>query len=562
MSTISSKKFPEQFNHSSGVLDAVWIATEPYSAINKYKTIPNSSSPTSLDGIVVVGAGISGITVAYELVERGVRVMLVEGREILSGETGRTTGHLSSGDVGDRYYQLIDDHGKDKARLVYESHQYAVNRVGEISKKLGIDCEYRKLPAVIINNVSIGNKDYDKENDLPKEYDALKELGIPCSFQEQGKLGDSYKGSLLRIEDQATFHPTKYLVGILKYLDTKKDLFQAFTNTRYQSHKSSGDKIQIEFKTADTPDDTISVKANAVVQASNVPHYKSANILKQHYFRTYAIAAEVPKDKYDDILLYDNDDPYIYVRKSAHPDSTKEYLIIGGEDHKVGKETKEGYHNHFSELEKWGRENFGSIMGTVAYKWSGQVVESSDAIAYIGKSTEGEYIVTGDNGNGLTHGTLAGKLIADQITGKPNAWIDAGLYDPARKPGFGQNLIETLKEDALQVLEYKRLFITDVNDIEEIPRCSGAVMHAGISELGKPIAVYKDENGELTKFSAICPHLKGVVAWNDAEKSWDCPVHGSRFDSGSGKCVMGPSVNGLHPENELAQRKSKSAVNV
>ncbi len=108
MSTISSKKFPEQFNHSSGVLDAVWIATEPYSAINKYKTIPNSGSPTSLDGIVVVGAGISGITVAYELVERGVRVMLVEGREILSGETGRTTGHLSSGDVGDRYYQLID----------------------------------------------------------------------------------------------------------------------------------------------------------------------------------------------------------------------------------------------------------------------------------------------------------------------------------------------------------------------------------------------------------------------------------------------------------------------
>src|SRR5690606_27791974 len=136
--------------------------------------------------------------------------------------------------------------------------------------------------------------------------------------------------------------------------------------------------------------------------------------------------------------------------------------------------------------------------------------------------------------NGLTHGVAAARIFVDQLTGKPNPWAE--LYSPSRKPR-ARTIPEVIKENIPQQAAYARWVAVDVPDIESIPPCSGAVMHAGLSKLKKPLAVYKDGEGKVTTFSAVCPHLHGIVAWNAAEQSWDCPVHGSRFDGRTGKCV-------------------------
>ncbi|CCG84726.1 protein of unknown function [Taphrina deformans PYCC 5710] len=539
----------ETFQKSSGTTVPVWEATCPQSSFPRFDALKKDTSTS----VCVIGGGIAGITTAYEI-HRNLRkpVVLIEAREVLAGETARTTGHLSSGDQGDRFYNLIKTFGESGAKLAYESHQYAVNRVGEISRELNIDCEYRKLPAKII-------KAPEEENDLQDEYEATQKLGLPSSYNASEQVGDLYKGPTLTVNDQGTFHPTKYLVGILEYLKKQKD-FTAYTQTRYVSHERKDGKLQISVKGASGADHTVS--ADSIVIASNMPPRKISHVIKQHYMRSYVIAAPVAKDAYKDILLYDNKDPYVYVRLSEHSDPEKQYLIVGGEDHKVGIEDQSGYDAHFSNLEAWMRENF-SKAGQVEYRWSGQVVENAEGLAYIGQSgDEQEYIVTGDNGNGLTHGTLAAKIITDQIAGTKNPWGE--IYSPARTPlsgGLG-GIYETAKENIVQQKEYLRLVTITTGDIEDLKPCSGKVIRGPLTSGLKPLAVYKDQDGKVSKFSALCPHMKGVVAWNPIEQSWDCPNHGSRFGGASGECVMGPAKMGLSPENEAAEEEAKGSANV
>lgn len=519
----------DMYRKSSGLTVSVWDHHVPLSSFPQFPELSKNLNVETL----VVGSGITGLTTAYELVKLGKKVSLIEARGVISGESARTTGHLSSGDQGDRYYNLIDTFGEEGAKKIWQSHGYAVHRVGEIAKEVGIECDYKNLPAVLI-------KAPGEENDLEKEYKVLQKLGIPSSYQEDGKVGEGYHGPVLRIEQQGRFHPTEYFVGLLKYLKSQPS-FEAYSNTRYVSHEKTDSGLECSIKTESQKD--LKIVAKNVVLATNMPPRKLSMVIKQHYMRSYVIAAPISKNAYPDELVYDNADPYIYVRKSKHTDSNKEWLIIGGQDHKVGIPAPEAeeYSKAFSELEKWGREHY-KQMGQVEYRWSGQVVENSEGLGYAGQSgDEGEYLVTGDNGNGLTHGTLSAKIIVDQITGTQNAWSD--LYSPSRKPSTSglSGLYETAKENVIQQAEYVRLIVPDISSIEDLPKCSGRVLTHHLS----PQAVYKDENGNLTKFSALCPHMKGVVKWNPVEKSWDCPNHGSRFAGGSGECVMGPSKMGL-----------------
>ena len=530
------------FKKSSGLTVPVWEATFPMS---KYPTFEKLTKDTSAS-ICIVGSGIAGITMAYEAVKKLKRsVVLIEARGVLSGETGRTTGHLSSANQGDNFASLIKNFGQPGAQLAYESHQYAIGRVQEIAKEVKVDCEFRYLPAKTL-------KAEKEEYDLQEENEALRKVGCSSSYSAQETVGDGYKGAVLTMPQQGTFHPTKYLAAVLESL--KKDpKFTAYTETRYVGHERKNDKLSISVKGADG-DHTIT--ADSIVLATNMPPYKIAQVINQHYSRTYAIAVAVPKDVYDDVLIYDNKDPYIYVRKSGHPDSKKEYLIVGGEDHKVGIETQENYATHFANLEAWTRKTFLKA-GDVEYKWSGQVVENVEGLAHIGQSGDKEeYIITGDNGNGLTHGTLAAKLLSDLMSTGSSPWAE--IYSPSRTPAKAglSGLYEFAKDNIIQQKEYLRLFKADVSDVEEIPKCSGRVMREGIS----PVAVYKSETGELTKFSAICPHLQGVVSWNPIEGSWDCPNHGSRFSGVSGECLMGPAKMGLHPKNEKAEEMSKDSA--
>lgn len=543
MATLAS---PEHAMNTSGDADPVWIHKEPYSNRPRFPKLTRDIQPD----VCVVGAGIAGISIAYELVTRGVNVAMIEAREVLSGESGRTSGHLSSS-LDDSYTSLVSKHGQSGAKIAADSHQWAIKRVGEISRQLGIECEYRTLPDYEISQyVKSDPRHADEVKELREDVTKARELGLSVLYKDdytiRGWDGKPDQRDVAIFEEQATFHPTQYLVGILKWL-TKQPNFQCFTHTRMVSIQEEG-ILSKQVKISTESGQTITCKD--AVEATCVPLQKLSVIAQMEHYRTYCIAIRVPKGVIEDCLINDQADPYHYIRFTACDDKDN-YLVIGGGDHKVGQDQENG---RYTELETWVRERF-TTAGSVDYKWSGQIFNSADEVAYIGPNQGDKriYVVTGDTGHGLTHGVIAGRLIADQICGIENVW--AKLYSPKRLPPLS-TLPSMLTHDVQINTQYKRFLQSDITDIEDLARGHGGVLN---SSLSKPIAVYKDEGGNVHEFSAICPHLKGVVCWNHAEKSWDCPVHGSRF-SKDGVCIMGPSKLGLSPANDVGQKSQAQAV--
>lgn len=373
--------------------------------------------------VCIVGAGIAGISLAYELVKRGKEVVLLEARDVLSGETGRTSGHLSNA-LDDLYQNIARKHGTEGARLAAESHGWAIDRVGQIAEELSIDCEYRQLPAYIVSQYECTTKDHGEDMKMIQEDVKLaKQFGIRASFDPEltvkgwGGKFDQRGGGIFG--GQAIFHPTKYLNSVLDWLQ-KQPNFRCHTHTRVISVEEKGVRIlklghkycRVQTESGKT------VQCEHAVEATNVPLQKLSVIVQEAWYRTYAIAIRIPKGTFEDCLLYDTADAYKYVRLTQC-DERDDYLVVGGCDHKVGQVEARG---RFEELEQWTYERFPQVT-SVDYKWSGQISEPVDYMAYIGRNQGNErvYIVTGDSGNGLTHGVLAGNLIADLIEQKPNA---------------------------------------------------------------------------------------------------------------------------------------------
>ena len=544
---------PEKFMYTSGETDPVWIHKSPYKNLPKFSRLDRDLETD----VCIVGAGISGISIAYELVTRGLNVVLVEGREILSGETGRTSGHLAS-DLDDGYPEIAKKHGDKGAKAAADSHQWALNRVGEISKQLGIECEYRHVSAYDFSQYPRGAKEHtDDIKTLIEEGQKAKELGLKAEYHE----GFLLKGWNANVDHrdavvysgQATFHPTKYCIGVLEFLKQQPN-FSCYTNTRVMEVQEKGVEILgMGHKDAYvTTIDGYTIKCTDAVEATCVPLQKLSVIAEEEYFRTYCIAIRVPKGSVEDCLFYDSAEIYKYVRLTECDDKD-DYMVVGGGDHKVGQGDTSA---PFKELEEWTRARFPQAT-TIDYKWSGQVYEPVDHMAFIGKNQGNKhiYIVTGDSGNGLTHGVLAGKLIADSITEQANPWIAA--YDPKRLASIVKSLPSLISHDVQINSQYKRFAQTDITDIEDLVPGEGGVLNTNPTN---PLAVYKDDGGQVHQFSALCPHLKAVVTWNKTEKSWDCPVHGSRF-SKDGVQLCGPAKAGLKAANESGEVMQKQAIN-
>lgn len=274
--------------------------------------------------------------------------------------------------------------------------------------------------------------------------------------------------------NQATFHPTKYLNGVLDWLKSQSN-FRCYTQTRVLSVEEKGIEIlglgkkTVEVKTSGGH----TIKCNDAVQATCVPLQKLSLIAEMEYYRTYCIAVRVPKGSIEDCLLYDNAEMYKYARLTACNDED-DYFVVGGCDHKVGQEDTLP---NFQELETWTRERFPQA-GTVDYRWSGQIFEPVDFMAFIGKNQGNDhiYVITGDSGDGLTHGVLAGRLIADEIEGKENPW--AKLYSPKRLASIAKSLPSMISHDLQINAQYKRFLQTDIDDIEDLVPGSGAVLNA------------------------------------------------------------------------------------
>lgn len=529
ITTATPTMSPTRFQQTSGTANAVWVHKDDYTNRPTFQSLKNDTSAQ----VCIIGSGIAGLSIAYELVSRGKDVTMVEAREVLSGESSRTSGHLSNA-LDDHYQNIIKKHGREGAQIAADSHTWALNHVGEVARKLNIDCEYRYVPGYLISMYERGDSKHEQDMKfLRDEAEMAKSLGLDVQFRDDvavkgwdGK-PDQRGGAIFA--GQAAFHPTRYLVGLMNWLQRQSN-FKCYTETRVMAVEEQTDKVTVRTEGG------ASIVCEQAVEATCIPLQKLSVVAEMEYDRTYVIAVRVPKGSVEDCFIYDTAEKYKYIRLTAC-DDRDDYMIIGGCDHRVGQEDPTG---RYEELERWVRERFPQA-GSVDYKWSGQIYEPADFMAFIGLNPGSKrvHIVTGDSGNGLTHGVLASNVISDLIEGKDNPW--SKLYSPKRLASLAKSA-PTIAANALAInKEYKRFLQSDISDIEDLVPGSGAVLNP---TLGKPVAVYKGDDGKIVKMSALCPHMKGVVCWNPAEKTFDCPVHGSRF-SNEGLCLNGPAKANL-----------------
>ncbi|RAK66846.1 FAD-dependent oxidoreductase [Hymenobacter edaphi] len=510
-------------DQTSGAHNTSWLATAERPAF------PALSESTDAE-VVVVGAGLAGLTTAYLLTREGRRVVLLEDGEIVSGETGRTTAHLSNA-LDDRYYHLEKLFGPAGARLAAQSHGAAIDRIEAIAQAENIDCDFERLDGYLF--LPPGGD----AQELADELEAAHRAGLTQvqRLPDAGARGFR-SGECLRFPNQGQFHPVRYAAGLARAIGQGGG--RIFTNTRVREvHSGHHTRVVTE--------SGLEVRARHIVVATNVPFNDQVVMhTKQSPYRTYALAFRVPKGSVTRALYWDTPDPYHYIRLQEVHDAAPsgeayDLLIVGGEDHKTGQE--DDYAERFRCLEEWARANFPTTQ-QVEYRWSGQVLEPVDSLGYAGRNpldADNIYIITGDSGHGMTHSTLGAMLVTDLIMDRDNPW--AKLYDPGRVSAHPSALKEFVRENANVAAQYTDLVTGgDAASEADIEPGHGAVLRRGLSK----VAVYRDPQGQAHACSAICPHLGCVVHWNSEEKSWDCPCHGSRFTA-YGELVNGPADRGL-----------------
>ncbi len=483
--------------------------------------------------VCVIGAGIAGVTTACLLARKDRHVVLIDDGPVGGGMTGRTTAHLVNA-LDERYSEVEKMLGEECSRLYAQSHTAAIDRVEQIVMAHKIECDFERLDGYLF--VPPGGS----VSDLKSELEAIHRAGLrDVERVDRIPIGKVNSEGVLRFPRQAQFHPLKYLDGLARVI---VDLGgRIFTGTRVVKVED-GDRVRIETAGGHV------INAQAAVVATNCPINDRLVIhSKQAPYATYVLAFRVTK-KIDHALFWDTamtakheeqmigPIPYHYVRFAR--DNGGDVLIVGGEDHKTGQATD--FDQRLTSLERWARDRF-PFLGEITDRWSGQVMEPVDGVAYIGRNPGDKnlYVVTGDSGNGITHGTLAGILITDLIVGRENSWEK--LYDPSRKTLKPTVVADYIAENANVAAQF-RDYLTPGGEPtdEQIKNGEGAVLRDGV----KKIAAYRDMSGNLHKFSAVCPHLMCVVRWDGFEKTWDCPCHGSRFDA-LGRVLNGPAISDL-----------------
>ncbi len=475
--------------------------------------------------VCVVGAGIAGLTTAYLLLREGRTVVVIDDGPIAGGASARTTAHLSNA-FDDRYYEVERLHGEEGARLVAESHTAAIDAIEAIVGEEGIECDFERCDGYLV--VAPGRP----VDELNVELEAARRAGLrEVERVEHVPLDFHNFGPALRFPRQAQFHPLKYLSGLTQAILRRGGRVYAHTHA---TRVEGGERAHVE-----TSGGAI-IASDAVVVATNTPINDQLVIhTKQAPYRTYVVGARVPSASLPSLLLWDSLEDYHYVRVQRDV-AGRDVLIVGGEDHKTGQ--ADDFEKRYARLEEWVRMRFPMIEG-FDFHWSGQVMEPVDYVAFIGRNPSDDdniYIATGDSGNGMTHGTIAGLLLTDLICKRANPWEQ--LYDPSRITirAAGEFAMENLNV-AAQFADYATP--GEVKSTDDIAPGAGAIVRRGL----KKIAAYRDENGMLHCYSAACTHLKCIVHWNGGEKTWDCPCHGSRFDKIDGRPINGPARHNLGP---------------
>ena len=506
--------------NNSGFSQSIWME------------IPLTSFPPLENNITadvcIVGAGIVGLTCAYTLAKQGKSVVVLDQGVIAGGQTARTTAHLTW-ILDERYYELEKIFGEDGARLAAESHSSAIDYIERIIHEENIDCDFERLDGYLFVPPE------DSKEILDKEFLAIQKLGMEVHKVPRAPFSSTFDTGLsLHFPRQAQFHILKYIQGLVKGI--LKYNGKIFSHT-HVNHFEDGSPCSVKTASGAV------INSQSVIVATCTPVNNRFFIhTKQTPYRTYVIGASVAKGSVAKGIYWDTLDPYHYIRVQKNlSDSNLEWLLVGGEDHKTGQDP--AIDEKYDHLEEWARLRF-PMIERIDYCWSGQVYNTVDTLAFIGPNPGDKniYIATGDTGNGMTHGTIAGMLLPDLILGKDNPWKK--LYDPSRKT---LSVASEYLHENLNNLAQLRDWLTpgESKTVEELAPGEGMVLREGVQK----IAVYKDDENKIHLNSAFCPHLGGCLRWNHGEKSWDCPLHGSRFD-GCGHILNGPAICNLHSHSK------------
>ena len=451
---------------------------------------------------MVVGGGITGLTAAYLLAAAGRSVAVLEGHAA-DIDTGHVGAPLMVADLP--LTKLVSGFGRDHARAVWDAGCAAIAQIDELVREedigaISIGCQ------VLYAAVEKG-REVDADS-LREEATLASELGFDATFVDDVPLVH-VPGVMVR--DQARFHPLNYLAGLARAIVAHGGHIYEHTDAK-------------EF--SDAP---LTIKANGrdiscehIVRPRTIRSSETAASPGQPCFRrssrctSYVVAGRIAKGIVPDALLWDTADPYHYFR--IEPRSDHDLVIYGGEDHKTGQadDTSECYER----LEQGVRALVPGI--DVTHRWSGQVIETPDGLPYIGETADHQFAATGFSGNGMTFGTLGGMMAADHILGRSNPWSD--LFDPGRRK-LRHAAWDYLREnkDYPYYLIRDRFAGAEARSLRAVKRGEGKIIEYG----GEQVAAYRDESGTSIVRSAICTHLGCLVDWNEAERTWDCPCHGS-----------------------------------
>jgi glycine/D-amino acid oxidase-like deaminating enzyme/nitrite reductase/ring-hydroxylating ferredoxin subunit len=490
------------------------------------ETVPRYDDPVPGEArpdACVIGGGIAGLTVALALVQAGADVLVLDQGAIGGGQTARTSAHLASA-IDDRYSVVERRFGKRSARLVAESHSAAIDAIEANARAYAPDCDFRRVDGYLFVPPD------ESRRILERELEAAQRAGLACEQVERAPLPFD-TGACLRFSDQAEFHPLAYVRGLAKAI------LAGGGTIRTGVHVASihgGTPVIVELANGRR------LRCGIAIDATNTTISSRLDIpTREAAYRTYIVALAIERGYVPHALYWDTADPYHYVRV-ARGENGGEILIVGGEDHRVGHGDPAV---HWPHLEAWARERF-PLAGAVVARWSGGILEPADGLAYIGKhpAEQHVYLVTGDSGNGLTHGTIAGLLLPTLIAGRTHPWQKLYAPDRTRVHALGTLAAEAARSNA-PYADWLRP--GDVESLDAIAPGHGATIRRGLHVL----AAYRDLDGQCHLRNARCPHLSGVVRWNAVERTWDCPCHGSRFDP-YGRVLNGPAPEDLHDPPE------------
>jgi glycine/D-amino acid oxidase-like deaminating enzyme/nitrite reductase/ring-hydroxylating ferredoxin subunit len=467
--------------------------------------------------VAIVGAGITGITAAMQLIAAGKKVAILESGRVGSGTTGFSTGNLYVA-IQPYFHTIENKFGLDTVKAVAQSRKLAIDLIEKVIQDRGIQCSFHRRPWYLysINNENdtLVDKEIKTLHKADMQIDRVDAVPAPFKITRAA-----------RMDNQARFNPLQYVVALAD--DLRRQGCQIFENTTVENIEEK------DVCTLSTPQ--AKVRAQQVFVATHVPKGIHHTQFLTAPYRSYVVAARLQNTAYPNANLWDTSKPHHATSTHSSTSEELDLLMVADSHHKTGQ--ADDHREQYDKIETYLRQHYS--VDSIVYRWSAQHYQAADGLPYIGRTSwcsKHVYIATGYFADGLVYGTTAGVLVAEQILDQRSHWEK--LYNPQRLKPFA-SATSFLKESINVFFEYLKDYPghVDARDLSDIAKGEGKI----ISIDGEKCGAYRDDQNQLHIVSAVCTHMRGIVKWNNAEKSWDCPCHGSRFTV-DGKVIEGPAI--------------------